>query len=309
MFKIIFAGSPKFAVPFLEALDNQPEFRLTAVLTQPTRPAGRGKKPTASPVKLFAEKKNLQIFQPENLLAPDFLATFGKNKPDLLVTVAFGRLLPPELLAIFKQGGLNLHPSLLPKYRGASPIPAAILAGDEETGLTIIKMDQKLDHGPIIAQKKIKISPTETSRSLREKMIAQGREFWTETISRYLAGKTSPTAQNDRQASFCRALKKSDGKIDWNKSAEKISRKIRAYHPWPNAWTVWNDQRLKIFPPVKLLNQSAEPGTVFLNQNNMAVAAGRNALEIIELQPAGKRKMTSREFLAGHREIIQSRLN
>src|SRR3989338_6163849 len=225
---------------------------MAAVVTQPDKAAGRKQEPLPSPVKLAALKLGLKIFQPEILEIVSLLEIFTKNwklkipEADLYIAVSYGQIIPNDILNLPPFGILNLHPSLLPKYRGASPIHAAILSGDAETGVSIIKLDEKLDHGPIITTRNLKMSKL-YYKDLHDKRAEPGSELLTHTLPDYISGKIKPSPQDDSKATFTKRITKDDGRINWHKSAEEIDRMIRAYHLWPVAWTMLGSKRLKIF--------------------------------------------------------------
>lgn len=305
--KIIFAGTPDLAAAFFQNFLTDKNFKVAGVLTQPDKPVGRKKELLPSPVKQIAKKQNLTIWQPENLENQEkLILAIKEKKPDFLVVIAYGQMIPSNILKIAKYGNFNVHPSLLPKYRGASPMPAAILNGEKKTGITIMLMDEKMDHGPIIAQKKITLNGDETSESLQKIMVQIGIPLLKQSLVDYQADKISPRTQNDQAATFCRLIKKEDGRINWRQPAEIIERQIRAYYPWPIAWTIIEDKRLKIFPPVRIqkTNVKRKPGELFLLDGNLMIQTSTDALIVNQLQPAGKKPMTAKEFLIGHVKII-----
>ncbi|MDD5341188.1 MAG: methionyl-tRNA formyltransferase [Patescibacteria group bacterium] len=303
--KIIFMGTPDFGLPVLKYLIEQTN--VVAAVTQPDKKVGRSQTLTPSPIKRFAIEKNIPVFQPEQVKAnSEFIKQIKDLNPDLIVVVAYGFILPKAILGIPKFGAINIHASLLPKYRGASPIQSAILNGDEETGVSLMLLDEAMDHGPILAQKKVKILPYDDFESLHDKLAGLGSELLMETLPDYLAGKIQGKKQKDAEATYCQLIKKEDGKIDWNKPAIEIERQVRAFNPWPGAFTNWEGKNLKILKSeVHELEQvSRVVGEVYEVNNVLKVQCGRGQLELIELQLEGKNKMSAKEFLNGYAKII-----
>ncbi len=302
--KTIFAGTPDFAVPFLKSLISNDNFEVVGVLTQPDKPAGRKKIFTSSPVKIFALANGIKIFQPDSLYDNETTDALKSLKPDILVVVAYGLIIPQEILDIFEKGAINVHPSLLPKYRGASPIQTAILHGDKTSGITIILMDEKLDHGPILSQIEVPIAKTDTNISLHRKMADLGVDLLLGTVKDYLDGKIKLQEQDHTKATYCKIIHREDAKINWDASAEDIERQIRAYFPWPVAWTFKGGKRLKIFPPTQIIeDNNHKTGQIFITDNNLTVKCGSNALLIKKLQPEGKSEMTSKDYINGNPNI------
>jgi len=303
--KIIFCGTPDFSVPYLEGLINDPAFLVAGVITQSDKPSGRDQKPSSSPVKLAAIKNQLRIWQPEKLKTDEAiggeLRTVGA---DLLVVVAYGQIIPASVLALFPLGAINVHPSLLPKYRGASPIQSALLAGETETGITIMLMDEKMDHGPILSQLKVKLTGEETNGSLHEQLAETGVGLLLETIKKYLNGDLKPQEQNHDEATYCATIVKADGRIDWMQSAQTIKRKLYAFYPWPAVWTAWGDQRIKFFPPAEIIEITKAPGEVFEVDGRLAVSSGSVSLIINGWQLAGKNRVKNEDFLRGFSSIV-----
>jgi methionyl-tRNA formyltransferase len=313
--KTIFIGTPTFAVPSLKHLINDKQFDIIAVVTQPDKKIGRKQILTPTPVKVEAEKFRIPVYQPEKI--SDEGLRMANFRPDLIIVVAYAQIIPENILNIPKYGIVNVHGSLLPKYRGASCIQAAILNGDKKTGVTIMKMDKGLDTGPILAQSLIDILPTDTTGSLYEKLSELGAKTLLPTLKEYIAGKIKPRPQNHSCASYVGLLKKQDGKIDWEKSAVKVERFIRAMTPWPSAFTIIDartqtaDDRnrnwiLKIlraeYEPLKVNNYKV--GELFSRGNKLAVQCGKDALIIKKLQLEGKKELTAEEFLRGYKKLI-----
>lgn len=304
--KISFIGTASFGLPAFKALTEDTNLEIVLVITQPDKPLGRKQIITPSPIKLEAEKNNLTVLQPEHII--DIREKISLLKPDLIIVAAYAQLIPEAILALPKYGCLNLHASLLPKYRGSAIIQAAILNGDKQTGLTVIKMDKGLDTGPIVAQTALAVSDEDTAGMLYNKLSEAGADFLLDAIKKYLAGEITPTAQNSDQASYAKELTKSDGLINWAKPAEFIERFIRAMNPWPMAWTWQNGQQVKIIAAQKepLEINSYKPGKTFKYNSGLAVQCGRDALIIKELQLAGKNALKSQEFLRGQKDFIGS---
>ncbi|MDP3900131.1 MAG: methionyl-tRNA formyltransferase [bacterium] len=303
-FQIIFIGTPDFSVPTLQALINDERFNVAAVVTAPDAKVGRKQILTPPPVKVAAGKNNIPVLQPASLKADKRLSVFiSELNPDIIITIAYGQILPRQILDLPKHGCLNLHASLLPKYRGASPIQSAVAAGDAETGVTLMKMDAGCDTGPIIAQEKINLKNDETGESLHDRLSQLSAEVIIKYLEDYLLGKLRSRAQNESTATKAAKLTRASGKINWNKSAAEIERLTRAYYPWPGAWFFYNNKKLKI---IKVDNQvlnanENEIGTLFIYNKQLAAQCGQNALIINKLQPEGKKVMSGEEFLKGHK--------
>lgn len=301
--QVLFMGSPEFAVPVLEAL--MAHHQVVGVVTQPDKPAGRGRKLRPPPVKEVALAHSLPLLQPKSLREETVLSWLRERHPDVIVVAAFGYILPPQVLNLPPFGCINVHASLLPRYRGAAPIAAAILAGDEETGVTIMLMDEGLDTGPILAQRSCPIGPEDTTASLSEKLARMGAELLLEVLPQWLQGRIEPQPQ-EGEASYAPMLRKEDGLINWNLPAEEIERRVRAFNPWPGAYTFWEGTLLKIWKasPSPLRPPDASPGLVFRDEGGVKVACGEGALVLREIQMAGKRRMAVEDFLRGQRSFI-----
>jgi len=290
-------GTPDFAVPTLVELAKN--YQISGVITQPDRPTGRGRKLIPNPVKLTAENLHLNLYQPQNTNSASALERIRDWNPDLICVTAFGQILSPELLSTPEHGCLNVHASLLPRWRGASPINAAIQEGDLTTGVTIMKMAEGLDNGPILDQISIDISDDDTAGSLSELLANLGAELLVKTIPEYLQGGIQLHHQDSNQATYAGMLKKQDGMLDFGQSAEGLARKIRAYYPWPGTFTFWNDQRLIIHQARSAPVTS--PGiNVFIKHEGLPAVGTVDGILIFEiLQLAGKKKLVGSDFLHG----------
>ena len=323
--RIIFLGTAELSCASLQALAGDPQFQIAAVVTQPDRPKGRALKPQPSPVKSLALRLGLPVLQPERARDEEFIAGLSALQPDLIVVVAYGQILPPAILDLPRHGCLNVHPSLLPKYRGAAPIQWAIANGDTETGVTIMKMDAGLDTGDIIAMSSTPIQPEDDSATLHDRLAQLGAELLAQTIPDYVAGKIQPVPQPAAGASYAAKIKKEDGRIDWNRPAREIWNRLRAFTPWPGAFTFLRSaehqlgvnlpapksaesvlgapkpQLLKIWKAEVVEASDRRPGEILsVDKTGMVVGCGGHALRILELQREGGRRLTAAEFLAGH---------
>ncbi|MDI7259444.1 MAG: methionyl-tRNA formyltransferase [Thermodesulfobacteriota bacterium] len=299
--RTIFFGTPSFAIPVLNGL-FQGEDEVVAIVTQPDRAKGRGQKITPSPVKELALQHGIIPLQPEKVKEGGVLEAIKNLNPDLFVVVAFGQILPKPLLETPRFGAVNLHASLLPKYRGAAPIAWAILKGEKVTGVTTILMDEGMDTGDILMQAEIPIEEEDTAETLQEKLSSSGAQLLTETIERMKAGNISPLPQDHSKATYAPPIKKEDGRIDWNKGAEEIDRQVRAFNPWPGAFTGWENRLLKIYHGEvrKGRPQGKAGAVVWVGSDFIEVETGRDSFLIKEVQPEGKRRMSVRDFLSGH---------
>lgn len=310
--RVVFMGTPEFAVPALRALIDSP-YQVAAVYTQPDTRAGRGQQVTMSPVKEIAIAQGIPLAQPETLKAPGVMAQLSSFNPEVIVVAAFGHILPPEILDLPKFGCLNIHPSLLPRHRGPSPVAAALLHGDEVTGVTIMLMDAGLDTGPILAQRKVSISPEDTTGSLAEKLAEVAAQLLMETLPLWFRGEIKPQPQDESQATYTRVITKKEGEIDWHLSALQLWRQVRAFSPWPGCYTWWQGRRLRISQAVPLPGTTiAEVGKVVaLTQPSVAVigvGTGDGILGLCRVQLEGKREMTAAEFVRGQRNFIGASL-
>ena len=311
--RLVFMGTPDFAVPTLQALHTHGEthgWTLVAAVTQPDRPAGRGKRLTPSPVKQQALAYDLPVLQPASLRKdPGAVEALAALMPDLLVVAAYGLILPPRVLELPSYGCINVHASLLPAYRGASPITAALLDGLEETGVSIMLMDEGMDTGPVIAQARQRIRPDDTTATLSQRLAIQGASLLVDVLPRWLAGDLAPKPQSSLPGtpSTCRLVRKDQGEIDWRAPAAYIERMTRAYTPWPSAYTYWRGQPFKIWQ-ADVCAGSAPAGQVVEAAEGVAVGTGDGLLLLRTVQPAGKRAMDIRSFLNGAPDFVGSRL-
>ncbi len=306
--RIIFMGTPEFAVPVLDAL-TQTTTRIVGVFTRQDKPAGRGSKLQASPIKQLAQLRDLPIYQPKTLRAPESIALIRDLHPDLIIVAAYGLILPRDVLTIPPRWCVNTHASLLPRHRGAAPIPAAILAGDHETGVTLMQMDEGIDTGPLLAQRSIRIAEDDTTGTLTTKLAQVASELLVENLSQILAGRIDPQAQDESQATYAKTTEKEQGLIDWHLSADEIARRVRAFNPWPSAYTFWNGTMIKILrAEPSASNPRVEPGRVIQAGKEIAVACGTGTLVLREVQLAGKRSMGIEEFVRGQRNFVGAAL-
>ncbi len=295
MTKIIFFGTQEFGKGILEALIKSSDFEIVAVFTQPDRPVGRKQEIQKSPVKILAEDHNLKILQPESLKNYE-IPNLGA---DLNIVCQYGIIIPQTVLDSAKHGSINIHTSLLPKYRGASPIQSAIINGEKETGVTIMLMDSKMDHGPILAQEKLTIAPNDNYLTLSDKMLPVACELLLKTIREYLAGDIAPQEQNHEQATLCKMFTREDGQIDFNKSAVEIYNQFRGLNPWPGVFTFYDNKRVKLLN-IKPVEKNIEPGKFVVENGRLFIGCTEGALEIFELQIEGKKSMNAKAFINGY---------
>jgi methionyl-tRNA formyltransferase len=300
---IVFFGTHHFATKILEGLIKSPFISIELVVTQPDKPVGRKKEIKPSPVKLLAEKYNIKVEQPDSL--KNF--NIKENKYKLGIVAQYGNIIPKKIIDAPEFGTLNVHTSLLPKYRGASPIQTALINGDIETGVTIMKMDEGLDTGPILIQKMIEIDPDDTYNTLDNKLSKIGLQALLGVIPGYIEGSISLKQQNDSEASLCKQLDRESGKISWNKSCIEIYNLYRGLTPWPGIWTKWNDKRLKLIK-IKPSDKNIKPGEVLTGNGKIYIGCKTNSIEVVELQLEGKKIMKAKEFLNGYKNFAGSTL-
>ncbi len=299
--RTVFLGSGAFAVPVLGALQSVAGVDLVAVVTAPTRPGSRGR-PTDPPVAEWAKEHSLQMLRPARLRDQESLGAVAELLPDLLVLADYGQIVPQALLDLPRFGALNLHPSLLPRHRGASPIPAAILAGDSETGVSLMLMDAGLDSGPLIAHRRVGLDGTETAPELEDMLAALAGEVVTASVPAWLAGDLVPLAQAEEGVTLTRPLRRSDGHLDSSKTADELEREVRAYQPWPGSFFETHDGRVIVWKS-RITPGDAPPGRIVAGP---ALATAEGLLELVEVQPAGGRRMSGEEFVRGHPGLIGS---
>jgi len=303
--RIVFMGSPAFAIPSLAALAR--EYSVVGVVTQPDRPAGRGRLLTSPPVKLLAEEIGISLIQPRRLREVEVMEQLHAWRPDLIVVAAFGQILRQPVLELPPLGCINVHASLLPRWRGAAPVQAAILHGDEQTGITIMKMDAGIDTGPTLSQRSLSIYADDTAGSLGERLAALGAQLLLDTLPDYLNGVIQPNAQDDALATYAPMLAKADGLLDLNRPAEALSRQVRAYNPWPGAFIHYQDEIFKVHHASASAPGEPLPGELQAGQRTRlaglpAVMCGDGNLLLLELvQPAGKKTIPGNVFIQGAR--------
>lgn len=299
MTKLVFFGGGKYAVPALEALREH--FDIAMVVTNPEKPVGRKQIPVPSAV----EEKAKELQLPVKIVHKYDEATIEEIRslePDLMVIVDYGKIVPQDIIDIPPKGAINVHPSALPKYRGASPLQTAILNGETETAISIMLIDDEMDHGPILMQKTVKIDPEDTYGTLYTRLADEYPPLLIEAIKGYLDGSIEPKEQDHSKATFTKLLKRSDGEIDWSKPADEIVNMIRAYDPWPGTFTRWNKKSIKVFK-VAVADKTLELGNVLVEDKRLFIGTGSQALELLELQPEGKSKMDAASFLNGNPNI------
>jgi methionyl-tRNA formyltransferase len=303
--RLVFMGTPAFAVPSLAALFDIGD--VVAVVTQPDKPKGRGQALAISPVKAFAQERGVPVLQPQKLRTPPFSEELKKLAPDVCVVTAYGKILPKDLLETPTRGCVNVHASLLPRFRGAAPIQWAIAHGDVETGVTLMVMDEGLDTGPMLAEKRLPIAPDETSASLHDKLSSLGGELLRQHLPAYLRGELKPVPQPSEGVVLAPIIQKEDGRLDFTRPAVELERRVRAFTPWPGAFTSLEGKLLKVHR-VQVGQGRGEPGTVLASgPQGLEVACREGSLVLVELQPEGKRVMKAGEFLAGHKVAQGSR--
>ena len=297
--RVVFMGTPDFALPSLEVLRRRGE-AVVAVVTQPDRPRGRGQHPAPPSVKVAALAAGLPVVQPEKVRHPEFLDWCGALAPDLIVVVAFGQILPKALLDIPRHGCINVHASLLPRYRGAAPIQWAIIRGETETGITTIQMDPGMDTGPILLQRRVPIAPDDTAKTLSGRLAVVGADALNETLDQLKAGQLHAQPQDPTQATLAPLLTKEDGHIDWRQPAAALAALVRGANPWPGASTTHHDEMLRIWG-ARVEPGAGEPGVILrADAHGIVVGTGDGRLVITELQVPGGKRLSSLEYITGH---------
>lgn len=303
-------GTPKFALSALDGLVHS-EYEVAAVYTQPDEPAGRGRRMVVTAVKAAALKHGLTVRQPVSLKESSEVRKLAELQPEAIVVAAYGQLLPQSVLGVPRFGCLNIHPSLLPRHRGPSPVAAAILAGDEVTGVSMMLMDKGMDTGPVLAQRERAISAEDTTETLTDKLSKVGAELLMETLPGWFEGRITPQAQDDAKATYSRIVTKEDGQIGWRRPALELWRRVRAFQPWPGCYTVWQGKTLKITEAVPLPGDG-EVGRVMETRGakgvTVGVQTGDGVLGLLKVQLEGKRVMTAEEFVRGQRGFAGSLL-
>jgi len=292
-------GSPDFAAFALSTLAQ--EFNVVGIVTQPNRRAGRGKKTVSPPVKILADELEIPSIQPHRLRDENAMDALRRFAPDLIVVAAYGQILRPNVLQLPHYGCINIHGSLLPRWRGAAPIQAAILAGDAETGITIMKMDEGVDTGPVLSHRALPIAEDDTGETLFEKLAPLGAELLVETLPKYLSGEIQPQPQPKEGATYAKMLKKEDGRLDFSQTAEELERRVRAFFPWPGTFFEWNGAPLKVHRAHVDAGKSPGIGSKLKVAGVPAIGTAEGILVLDQVQPAGKKSMPGKSFLAGGR--------
>ena len=317
--RIIFLGTPEYSVTVLSSL-FEAGHELLAVVTRADKPAGRGRSVESPPTAVWARDHGVPVLQPTSLKPPEVAAEFAALKPDVMVVASYGRILPPEILAVPTKGCLNVHPSLLPKYRGSSPVAEALLQGDTVTGVTIMLLDEGMDTGPIVAQEEYPVQDDDTSGSLTVRMFERGAELLTRTLPAWDSGELAAKPQDDSLATYSRRLEKSDGALDFARPAKQLSDQVRGLHPWPGAFTLWNGKTLKVLKAHPLPADAASPddlteaapGKVVALKSveaaSLGIVTSDGILGIVELQLEGRKASEGSAFLRGHADFLGARL-
>ena len=302
--RIVFAGTPEFAVPPLEAL-LAGSYDVRAVYTQPDRPSGRGRKLTASPVKAMALSRGIPVYQPESFKSEEAIETLAQLQPDLLIVVAYGLILPLRIINIPPLGAINIHASLLPRWRGAAPIQRAIIEGDQETGVTIMHIEPRLDAGPMLLKKAIPIAPDETAGELHDRLSILGARALIESLSLIEKGALMPIVQDESVVTTAAKIHKEEAKLDFSLPAITLARKVRGFNPWPVAETTWRGEILRIWRAKAITGDtSAPPGSVIIGQGSLDVVTGDGLLRLLELQMPGGKRISTKDFLNAHSENV-----
>ena len=307
---IIFCGTPAFALPSLRELIAQPDFHIAGLVTQPDRPRGRGKEVASSPVKEAAAAAGIAVYQPQKIRAEESYEYFRSAAPDVVVIIAYGQIIPARLIEIPRLGWINLHGSLLPKYRGAAPIHWAIASGETRTGLTTMQIDAGLDTGPMLLKHETEIAPDETAPELYARLAEAGAPLIVETLRGLASGTITPTPQDNSQATLAPPLKKDDGRINWSLPAQTIYNRIRGFHPWPGAFTTFRGKQCAIWakPAPHQPVVTSTPGTIRANSADVDVTCGaETALRLEFVQLEGRNKISAREFANGARLQLNER--
>jgi methionyl-tRNA formyltransferase len=308
--RVVFMGTPGFALPALSRLADS-EYEVVAVYTQPDEPVGRGRRMVPTAVKSAALARALTVNQPPSLKEAGEVAKLAGLRPDTIVVAAYGQLLPQSVLDVPRFGCVNIHPSLLPRHRGPSPVAAAILAGDEATGVSIMLMDKGMDTGPVLAQSQWAISDSDTTGTLTDRLAEAGANLLMETLPLWVAGRITPQAQDNGKATYCRVVSKEDGRMDWHLPAPELWRRVRAFQPWPGCYTVWQGKLLKIVEAVPLPGEGEEGRVVEIRGVSgvpVGVQTASGTLGLLKVQLEGKRVVSAEEFIRGQRGFVGSLL-
>ncbi len=312
MKRIVFMGTPEFSLPAMERLVAC-GYEIVAVYTQPDKPAGRGRVPNPSPVKVKAQEYGISVLQLESFRNSSEIEYLSSLNPDIIVVVAFGQMLSRKVLDIPAFGCLNIHPSLLPRYRGSSPVASAILRGDTETGVTIMLLDAGVDTGPILTQKRVFMEPEDTTESLENKLSEIGADLLVETMPAWFEQKLSPKRQEDGEATYTSQISKNDGAINWQLSANELEKRVRAFHPWPGSYTRWRGKTLKVVQSTPVASaEPTEPGMVVDLASHTGtfsgVATGEGILGLLKVQLEGRKVMPISDFMRGNRGFVGEKL-
>lgn len=311
--KLTFIGTGKFAVPILKALSESDDFLINLVLSEPAKFSGRRKEITPSPIGLIAEKLGLSLFTPQTLKDREVQSKILSSAPDVIVTVAYGKIIPREIFDTPPFKTINIHPSLLPELRGASPIQYALLKAKEETGTTLMLVDEELDAGDIISQEKIKINQNDNYDILEEKLIKLSIDMILRDLPLYISGKIKPRKQNHRKATFTKKIEKKDGGINWSESAIGIYNKWRAFYRWPGIFTFTQDKKRLNLKEISLTNTMPQAklgaGVIFVSNGDLYISCANGLIQVHQIQPEGKRVMEAREFINGYKNLLNKKLN
>ena len=307
--KIIFIGTAEIATPLLRAISRDDRFEITSVITQIDKPAGRKLELTPCPVKKMADELNIPTFQPDSINDKTSLDEIKKQKPDAMIVMAYGQILSSSVLGIAIKGCFNVHASILPKYRGASPIQSALLNDEKETGISLMKMEEKMDTGSVYKDFKVRIEESDNFLTLTHKLADIAGKNIPDAVYSAIKGDIKPKDQDEKKATYCTKIAKEDGNIDWSEEAQKISAKIRAFYNWPGTYTFFNGRRLKILEAKSInMKHDHDPGTVFKSGDKIAIAAKNGIIMPITLRPEGKTSQSINDFINGNPGFINSKL-
>lgn len=304
--RVVFMGSPAFAVPTLKTLSEQ--YSVVALICQPDRPAGRGRASRPPATKVFAVEAGIPVLQPHRLRDAEVISRIAGLQPDLVVVAAYGQILPQSLLDQSENGSLNVHASLLPRWRGAAPIQSAILSGDKQSGVTIMQMDAGLDTGPILSQRKVRIEQDETGGALTMRLSHLGAELLIESLPGYLSRELTPVPQDETLSTYAPLLKKTDGALDLQETAEHLARQIRAFDPWPGTYIQWDDRRLAVKRAHTVPHNHTIAGEIALVNRTPAIGTRQGLLVLDRVQPSGKREMSGEAFIRGAPKFVGAQL-